>query len=353
MVSTERNRQKERSTMNVIAEYLWIDGGNPTSRIRSKTRVLEIEDKISLSVFPEWSVDGSSTEQAEGNNSDCVLEPVFYCFDPTRKGIHTVLILCEVYDVDGNPHPTNHRAKLREILNEKPNLDAWVGFEQEYTLFLGSKPLGFPSERRYPPAQGPYYCGVGADEVSGRELVEEHLSACISSEIPITGINAEVMPGQWEFQVGGPGVDPLTGSDCLWVARWLLYRIGEKYNISATLEPKPVTGDWNGAGMHINFSTEATRSEGGLAVIEEIMSTMGNRISEHLSEYGDGYEIRLTGKHETCRYDEFKWGVSDRTASVRIPITTARDKKGYFEDRRPNANADPYRVAKVIVESSK
>ena len=110
--------------MNVIAEYLWIDGGNPTSRIRSKTRVLEIEDKISLSVFPEWSFDGSSTEQAEGNNSDCVLEPVFYCFDPTRKGIHTVLILCEVYDVDGNPHPTNHRAKLREILNEKPNLDA-------------------------------------------------------------------------------------------------------------------------------------------------------------------------------------------------------------------------------------
>lgn len=341
--------------MNIVAEYLWIDGGDPTSRIRSKTKVIEIgEDvEINLSLFPEWSFDGSSTEQAEGNNSDCVLKPVFYCYDPTRKGINDVLVLCEVYDADGNPHPSNHRAKLREILNEKPDLDAWVGFEQEYTLFLGSRPLGFPSERRFPPAQGPYYCGVGADEVSGRELVEEHLYACISSEIPITGINAEVMPGQWEFQIGGPNVDPLTGSDCLWVARWLLYRLGEKYNISATLEPKPVTGDWNGAGMHTNFSTRATRSEGGLAVIEEIMSIMNNRISEHLLEYGDGYEIRLTGKHETCRYDEFKWGVSDRTASVRIPITTSRDKKGYFEDRRPNANADPYRVARVIVESCK
>jgi len=353
MVSPKGDKQKRRKQLNYIAEYLWIDGGNPTSRIRSKTKVFETDKELSLEVFPEWSFDGSSTEQAVGNNSDCVLRPVFFCFDPTRKGVNTVIVLCEVYDVDGNPHPSNHRAKLRETLNQKPNLDAWVGFEQEYTLFLGSRPLGFPSERRFPPAQGPYYCGVGADEVSGRELVEEHLNACISAEIPITGINAEVMPGQWEFQIGGPGVDPLTGSDCLWVARWLLYRLGEKYNISATLEPKPVTGDWNGAGMHTNFSTESTRAEGGLSVIEQIMHTMKERISEHLAEYGEGYEIRLTGKHETCRYDEFKWGVSDRTASVRIPVTTSKEGKGYFEDRRPNANADPYRVARVIVESSK
>jgi glutamine synthetase len=266
--------------------------------------------------------------------------------------MENILVLCEVFHADGvTPVESNTRAFLRDMLDQTDGLGAWVGFEQEYTLFEGSKPLGFPSERRFPPAQGPYYCGVGADEVSGRALVEKHLELCLKAGLPLTGINAEVMPGQWEFQVFG---DALEASDSLWLARWLLYRIGEDFGISATLDPKPVAGDWNGAGMHTNFSTTKTRANGGLRAIESILSVMGQpqNMERHLNAYGDGYEIRLTGHHETCRYDEFKWGVSDRTASVRIPLQTANDGMGYFEDRRPNANADPYKVVKELIYST-
>ena len=331
----------------LIAEYIWVDGGSPTSRVRSKTRVF----KEAVSSFPDWSFDGSSTEQAEGNSSDCVLNPVRVISDPIRGGDHK-LVLCQVMNVDGSPHSSNTRVGLEVLIRNNSELGAWGGFEQEYTLFEGSKPLGFPSERRFPPAQGPYYCGVGADEVSGRDLVEEHMMYCLDAGIPITGVNAEVMPGQWEFQVGGPDYSILESSDYVWLARWLLYRVGEDFDLSATLDPKPVPGDWNGAGMHTNFSTVQTRAEGGLEVIERILEEMSCRIKEHLDSYGDGYEIRLTGKHETCRYDEFMWGVSDRTASVRIPLQTQKEGCGYFEDRRPNANADPYRVSEQLMIST-
>jgi len=330
-----------------VLEYIWIDGGKPTARVRSKTKILPEWDTS----LPDWSFDGSSTNQAEGHLSDCILKPVLTLDDPIR-GANAFLVLCEVYTLDGQPHPSNKRRPLAEIFEGNPELDPWVGFEQEYTLYDGSRPLGFPSERRFPPAQGPYYCGVGADEVAGRELVEAHMNACMGANIPIVGVNAEVMPGQWEFQIGGPGIDPLAASDFLWIARWLLYRLGEGFGINATLDPKPVPGDWNGAGMHTNFSTALTREEGGLEVIKTTLDEMANRVSEHLACYGAGYEIRLTGHHETCRFDQFKYGVSDRTASVRIPASTASNGFGYFEDRRPNANADPYEVALALMKST-
>jgi len=337
--------------LSMLAEYIWIDGGQPTARVRSKTRVFS--ENVKPVCLPDWSFDGSSTEQALGGNSDCILRPVRVVNDPLRGGAN-VLVLCEVFLADGvTAHPSNYRSQLTEIYDDG-EMVAWAGFEQEYTLFKGSKPLGFPSERRFPPAQGPYYCGVGADEVSGRELVERHLELCLKANIPITGVNAEVMPGQWEFQVGGPYLNILESSDYLWIARWLLYRLGEDFGISATLDPKPIPGDWNGAGMHTNFSTIQTRVvEDGFSNIEKILNVMSGRLNEHLDAYGDGYEIRLTGKHETCRYDEFRWGASDRTASVRIPLETVQNSKGYFEDRRPNANADPYRVVKELVLSTK
>jgi glutamine synthetase len=262
------------------------------------------------------------------------------------------LVLCEVLSPDRKPHSGNARAKLRAVLDKGADAsDAWFGFEQEYTLYLGSRPLGFPSERRFPAAQGPYYCGVGADEVYGRELVDAHFMACLEAGLLLTGVNAEVMPGQWEFQVGGPGGDALTASDHLWLARWILYRLGEETGISATLDPKPVPGDWNGAGMHTNFSTKAMRDPGGMDHINAAVERMSKRIDEHLAAYGVGYEMRLTGHHETCRYDEFKAGISDRTASVRIPTNVASDGCGYLEDRRPNANACPYQVATVMLQT--
>jgi len=364
-------------TLTFLAEYIWIDGTSPTPALRSKTKVIihhqygERSDDL-LDLFPEWVFDGSSTCQADGGDSDRLLKPVCAIPDPVRLGaeftiedggvsvtgrVTNYLVLCEVLMPDGSPHPSNYRAKLREVLDagaDKAN--AWFGYEQEYTFFKGSSPLGFPGDRRHPAAQGPYYCGVGADEVYGRAVVEDHLRACLEAGIYITGVNAEVMPGQWEFQVGGPGGDALTASDHLWLARWLLYRVGEDHGITATLDPKPVPGDWNGAGMHTNFSTAAMRtntppSEPGVAfpygidAITAACEALGQKVPEHLTEYGDGIEMRLTGKHETCRFDQFKYGVSDRTASIRIPTNVAKAGCGYLEDRRPNGNADPYRVA--------
>ncbi|MBV71027.1 MAG: glutamine synthetase [Myxococcales bacterium] len=341
--------------MAIIGEYIWIDGGEPTRKLRSKTKIitsLSNDHDVSLSDFPAWQFDGSSTNQAEGNSSDCLLTPVRVCPDPVR-GLGAYLVLCEVGNADGSPHPSNTRALLRSTLETVGEAtDAWLGYEQEYTLYDGSRPLGFPSERRFPAAQGPYYCGVGADEVYGRDLVEAHLEACIEAGLSIVGINAEVMPGQWEYQIGGPGQGPIKASDELWISRWLLYRLGEEIGISATLDPKPVPGDWNGAGMHCNYSTADMRAPGGIKAIHSACDKMANHINEHLAAYGSGYEMRLTGHHETCRYDEYKYGVSDRTASVRIPALVAKEECGYLEDRRPNANADPYEVANVLLKTT-
>jgi glutamine synthetase len=347
-------------TMSIVAEYLWIDGSKPTQRLRSKTKIMHgislndhVNDKgeFDLSIYPNWQFDGSSTGQAVGDASDCVLRPVRTYPDPIR-GLNSVLVLCEVDLSNGDPHPSNARASLRKTLDQGAAAEkSWFGYEQEYTFYDGSRPLGFSSDFRFPAAQGPYYCGVGADEVHGRDVVEHHMEACIDAGLSIQGVNAEVMPGQWEFQMGGPDAGALKASDDLWVGRWLLYRIGEEYSVTATLDPKPVPGDWNGAGMHTNFSTETMRKPGGMKAINDAIKAFSNRIQEHLAAYGFGYEMRLTGHHETCRYDEFKSGVSDRTASIRIPANVAEDGYGYLEDRRPNANADPYEVADVILKS--
>jgi len=324
-------------------EYIWVDGSEPTKKLRSKTKVMP----EGTTEFPMWSFDGSSTNQAEGHASDCLLKPVFDCPDPVRGG-NSRLVLCEVLFGDGTPHTTNTRAMLREVATRHAEEDAWFGIEQEYTMFSRGRPLGWP-EGGYPAPQGPFYCGVGADEVFGREIAEEHLEACCDAGLKIYGINAEVMPGQWEFQIGTCG--PVEVSDHLLIARWLLFRIGEDHGVSMTLDPKPMRGDWNGAGAHTNFSTKSMREEGGMAVIEGAMEKLAARIPEHIAAYGVGIEQRLTGRHETCDYRHFRWGVSDRGASIRIPPTTLADGYGYFEDRRPCANIDPYVVTRLLIET--
>ena len=326
--------------MSYKAEYIWIDGTEPTARLRSKTKVLP--DGAELSI---WGFDGSSTNQAPGSNSDCVLQPVFSCPDPIRGG-ENKLVLCEVLLTDMTPHPSNTRARLRPIAEKYADQEPLFGIEQEYTFFKNSHPLGFPAGG-FPAPQGFYYCGVGADEVFGRDVVEKHLDNCLAAGLSISGINAEVMPGQWEFQVGPLG--PIDVADQLWVARWLLYRTAEDFGVSATLDPKPVKGDWNGAGAHTNFSTKAMREH--YDPIITACEALGEKADEHVKNYGADIEHRLTGSHETAPWHEFSYGVSNRGASVRIPWQVEVDKKGYIEDRRPNANCDPYVVTRMIVDT--
>ena len=331
----------------VKAEYIWIDGHKPTAKLRSKTKVFEAPVK-SLDDIPMWGFDGSSTMQAEGSDSDCMLKPVYYLPDPIRGG-DDILVMNEVRKPDGSIHESNTRARLVEIAEKHKDEDAWFGIEQEYTFFKGRSPLGWPNGG-YPAPQGPFYCGVGADEVFGRDIVEDHMDICVQAGIQISGVNAEVMPGQWEFQVGSLG--PLEVSDQLWIARWILYRIAENYGVNATLHPKPVKGDWNGAGAHANFSTKPMRENGGLKIIESACEKLGRKHEEHIAVYGAHNEERLTGLHETCALHEFRYGVSDRGASIRIPMDTANNGKGYLEDRRPSANMDPYQVCAALIETT-
>ena len=341
-----------------VCEYIWMDGATPTQKLRSKTRILDIKDveNVSLKDFPEWGYDGSSTYQAKGNSSDLVLKPVNFVSDPLREG-DDFLVMCETFQPDGKAHSTNTRAELRRVLEAGAGLeDPWFGVEQEYTLFKGRAPLGWPV-KGYPAPQGPFYCGVGADEVFGRELVEDHLSACIEAGIMIFGVNAEVMPGQWEFQIGYRGIEgekagPLEVGDHTWLARWLLYRLGEDYGITATLDPKPVRGDWNGAGQHTNFSIKSMRDpQKGKQTLEKSIERLSQKHSDHIKVYGHRLSERLTGLHETCHIKEFRSGIADRGASIRIPLHVSKQNSGYLEDRRPGANADPYQVSARILKT--
>lgn len=338
-----------------LAEYIWLDGDQPTQGLRSKARVVEVSENPCHAEFPLWSFDGSSTQQAEGDDSDCILKPVRVVPDPIRSG-GGYLVLCEVFNPDGTPHKSNHRADLRASLKAAEEADPWLGFEQEYTLLKQGRPLGWP-ESGFPAPQGPYYCGVGDNRVFGRELVDEHAQKCLQADLLLHGINAEVMPGQWEFQIGYRGMagetgDALRVSDHLHIARWLLHRLGESYGIEVSFSNKPIKGDWNGAGMHTNFSTEETRDPlHGLSAIGAAIDALHRRHDYHIERYGHGLEERLTGLHETCDIQTFKSGIAHRGASIRIPQPVAQRGHGYLEDRRPGANADPYVVAACLVST--
>ncbi|WOH07474.1 hypothetical protein DCAR_0726904 [Daucus carota subsp. sativus] len=334
---------------SIIAEYIWIGGSG--ADLRSKARTLEgpISDPAKL---PKWNYDGSSTGQATGKDSEIVIYPQAIFRDPFRKG-KNVLVMCDAYSPAGEPIPTNKRCKAAEILSH-PEVVAeapWYGIEQEYTLLQKDVhwPLGWPVGG-FPKPQGPYYCGIGADKAFGREIVDAHYKACLYAGINISGINAEVMPGQWEFQIG-----PVAGiavADQVWVARYILERITELAGVVLSFDPKPIPGDWNGAGAHTNFSTKSMREDGGFDVIMKAIEKLGLRHKEHMSAYGDGNERRLTGKHETSNMHTFSWGVLDREASIRVGRDTERERKGYFEDRRPASNMDPYVVTSMIAETT-
>ncbi len=327
-------------------EYIWLDGYEPTQSLRSKTQI-KSNFGGTLEECPVWSFDGSSTEQADGADSDCLLKPVAIFQDPGRHD--AFLVMTEVLNADGSPHVSNGRATI-----EEDDDDYWFGFEQEYFLWdvMTDLPPGFPTGG-FPRAQGPFYCSVGANNTFGRDCVEEHLDTCIEAGINVEGINAEVAAGQWEYQIFAKGAK--RSGDEVWVARYLLERIGEKYGYAINLHPKPLGDtDWNGSGMHANFSNSVMRESGDEAVFTKICEAFSGEIDRHISVYGADNDQRLTGAHETQAIDQFSYGVSDRGASIRIPVGTIDDGwKGRLEDRRPASNADPYKVAAAIIKTCK
>jgi len=369
----------------ILAEYIWI-GGTGTD-LRSKTRVLDFVPS-SPSDLPIWNYDGSSTGQAPGHDSEVIIKPCAIFKDPFRGG-NNILVMCDTYQPlnDGSlkpleveshtptfgVHGSNARYAALQIF-ENPavkSVKPWFGIEQEYTLFEADKvtPLGWP-KGGFPGPQGPYYCGVGVENAYGRDIMEAHLAACVFSGVKIAGTNGEVMPGQWEYQVGP--CEGIEAGDHLWVSRYIMGRVCEKYGVVVSFDPKPIRhGDWNGAGCHTNYSTEPMRVKGtqytyvpktgefagkelkgGFANIVEAIERLGKHHAEHIAVYGKGNEHRLTGKHETADINTWKYGVANRGASVRIPRDAFHTGYGYFEDRRPASNMDPYVVTSKIAHTT-
>ncbi|XP_048136150.1 glutamine synthetase leaf isozyme, chloroplastic isoform X9 [Rhodamnia argentea] len=311
-------------TDKIIAEYIWIGGSGIDLRSKSRTIPRPVEHPSEL---PKWNYDGSSTGQAPGEDSEVILYPQAIFKDPFRGG-NNILVICDTYTPAGEPIPTNKRARAAEIFSNQKVINEvpWYGIEQEYTLMQTNVqwPLGWPVGG-YPGPQGPYYCGVGADKSFGRDISDAHYKACLYAGINISGTNGEVMPGQ---------------------------RITEQAGVVLTLDPKPIEGDWNGAGCHTNYSTKSMREEGGFEVIKKAILNLSLRHKEHISAYGEGNERRLTGKHETASITTFSWGVANRGCSIRVGRATEKQGKGYLEDRRPASNMDPYVVTSLLAETT-
>jgi glutamine synthetase len=332
--------------MRLKLVYVWLDGYKPEPNLRSKLKITFIEYPHSIAFYPEWSFDGSSTKQAEGSLSDCYLKPVRIYLPKNITELSTVYVFCEVMDTNDKPHSSNDRALLGN-----DDSDFWVGFEQEYFIRSGKQKeiLGF-ERKGYVEPQGMYYCGIGG-QMAGRKISEEHLDMCLEYGINIEGTNAEVALGQWEYQIFRKG--KLYAADELWMSRYFLFLIAEKYGYDIELHPKPLSIGWNGSGLHTNFSDKRMREDGVKNYYDSIFKTFDSRASIHIENYGSENDKRLTGQYETQSINKFTWGVSDRGASIRLPKTLPDTWKGYLEDRRPAANANPYKVIHVIYESLK
>ena len=327
-------------------EYIWLDGYTPVPNLRSKGMLKEYDSFPTLDQLPNWGFDGSSTKQAEGGSSDCVLKPVAVFPDASRN--NGVLVMCEVMMPDGEtPHPSNARATILD------DPDTWFGYEQEYFLWEDGAPLGFPKGGFPSRGQGEYYCGVGYKNVGdvARQIVEEHLELCLEAGINHEGINGEVALGQWEFQIFGKGSKKC--ADEMWVARYILERLCEGYGVDVNYHCKPLgDSDWNGSGMHCNFSTKYMRETGGKEYFEALMAAFAKNLDEHIAVYGPDNHMRLTGLHETQSIDVFTYGLADRGASIRIPHSFMKNGyKGYLEDRRPNSQGDPYQISSRVLKT--
>ena len=341
-------------SQKIRIDYVWLDGYTPTQNIRSKVRIMEVDSlPTTHQQIPEWGFDGSSTQQAPGDDSDLVLKPVHMVNNPMndeKDNWESFIVLCEVMLPNGKPHPSNTRAKLQKL---KKN-DILFSIEQEYVILdnRSIRPLGWPIKENqvvFPQPQGKYYCGSG-NFVQGRNFVEKHTGMCHKANLHIEGTNAEVMLSQWEYQLGILSATDL--ADELWISRYIMERLSEYFNVIVSYDPKPIAGDWNGSGCHVNFSTKYMRDNGySEDEVKLITDQLEKDHNEYISVCGVGNERRLTGDHETCHINKFKSGIGDRGASVRIPSVAVNGDNFYMEDRRPAANCDPYNVLFSLTKS--
>ena len=350
--------------MKYILEYIWL-GGN--YELRSKIRVYETSNTIlcmnDLKNVPAWNYDGSSTSQTSGENSEINLLPVSVYKNPLFKyrnqGLESLLVLCETRDKDGNPLETNNRNKAMKIFDKYTEHCPWFGLEQEYFILNEQieKTLKNLTEEAENPdecgiKQGQYYCSVGGKNAFFRNIVDKHMIACIDAGLNISGINAEVAPYQWEFQVGPcSGID---SGDQMWIARYLLEKIAEEEGCFINWKPKPFK-HINGSGCHTNFSTKTMReSDDGLSTIMKAIEKLEKNHQKHMLVYGKDNDKRMSGKYETSSYDKFSVDFNrpvNRGASIRVGHDTIKEGRGYFEDRRPGSNIDPYLVTSLITDT--
>ena len=334
----------------VILEYVWLDGNK---ELRSKYRTICSEDVEHIMTL-KWNYDGSSTYQASTSNSEIILNPVAKYKNPFFKdsNIESYIVLCDTYYKD-SPTLTNHRYDADNIFNKQIEDEPWFGIEQEYFMMKristkesNTTPIFWYESK--PKEQGDYYCGVGSQHIMYRELVEKHYLYCIYAGLQISGVNAEVAPNQWEYQIG-PCVG-ISAGDQMWVSRYILHKLSEQYDINISFKPKPISSPWNGSGLHTNFSTKETREENGLDKINSYMEKLKPKHKEHLAVYGDNSK-RLCGECETSNAEEFTCGYGNRGCSIRIPTDTMKKNCGYFEDRRPASDADPYLVTSILFKT--
>jgi glutamine synthetase len=351
--------------MVFVVEYVWLSGQNTHHDIRSKIKTITSFNDADLHKFvaepsslanrlPVWNFDGSSTGQALGRDTEVLMKPVRTWIHPLIKDVPAFVALCECYTPQNQPTPDNTRSLARSVFernDETLKLAPWFGLEQEYVLYKDGRPVGWPEDGSEPKVkQGPYYCSTGAHVALGRKYAELHFTTCLRMGLKLSGLNAEVMPGQWEYQVGP--CEGLESGDHAVLARWVMLRILEADGLDANFDSKPKKGDWNGSGMHTNFSTAPMRAEGGFEAIEAGVKNLGVNPLREIAVYGHDNDQRLSGKHETSRLDQFDFGVGSRCTSVRIPNETQSNKRGYFEDRRPSASADPYLVTSRLFASA-
>ena len=333
--------------MRYILEYIWLDAAN---NCRSKTKVANIEGNISLEKCPQWNYDGSSTGQATTENSEIILNPVKLYIDPFRKNETSFLVLCDIYNVDGTPHNSNMRYKAEKIFDKSRDQEPMFGLEQEFFISKLVKGNYYPLfDKTDHKEQGNYYCGVGGENVICKDLIEEVLENLLYSNISITGMNAEVAPAQWEFQVCDYGIE---ASDDLIILRYICNRTFEKKGLIMDIRAKPLKGDWNGSGCHINFSTKEMRENMGYSIIQQAINNLSKHHDLHIRHYGSDNSERLTGHHETSSISEFSYGVGSRNTSIRIPNQTVKENKGYFEDRRPSSSLNPYIATSLLFATS-